>query len=57
MAAVRLALLNPDKSSRASPMLCSYPSISVHANAVFSPNKQLSIKPILLGVDWIPLIP
>ena len=56
MAAVRLALLNPDKYSRASPMLCSYPSLSVHANAVFSPNKQLSIKPVLLGVNWIPLI-
>ncbi len=49
MAAVRLALLNPEKCSRASPMLCSYPSISVHANVVFSPNKQLSIKPESIG--------
>ena len=38
-------------------MLRSYPSNSVYANVVFSPNDQLSIKPVLLGVDWIPLIP
>ena len=57
MAALRLALLNPNKSSRVSPMLRSYPSNSVYANAVFSQNNKLSIKPVLLGVDWSPLIP
>jgi hypothetical protein len=57
MAAVRLALLNPKKCLRASPMLRSYPSNSVCANVVFSPNKQLPNKPVLLGVNWIPLIP
>ena len=57
MAAVRLALVITEKCLRASPMLRSYPSNSVHTNFFFSPNKLLSIKPVLLGVDWIPLIP
>jgi hypothetical protein len=46
MAAVRLAL-------ELAPLLRSYASNSVHANVVFSPNKQLSIKSVLLGVDLI----
>ena len=41
------------KKLRASPMLRSYPPNSVHANHFSSINKLLSIKPVLLGVDWI----
>ena len=29
---------------------------SVYFNVIFSPNNQLSFKPVLLGVDWIPHI-
>ena len=56
MATVRLALVNPGNVLQTSPILRSSPSNSVHANRFFSPNKLLSIKPVLLGVDWIPLI-
>ena len=41
---------------RASPMLRSSSTIPAHVNRFSRTNELLSIKPVLLGIDWIPLI-
>ncbi len=53
---IRMARQRTRKMLRASRVMHSYPPISAHAIRFWRTNELLSIQPVLLGIDWIPLI-